>query len=304
MSTARVIPTRSSAVVESLRILLSDAIDYAGLFPPASLGMPAAAGNFARYLQGEFGWMLGRFVVPAERLMELEKLLKPNRARGWRVTALMGRNFKDDLKSIVQFHLKTGERAHVDAVEFKIATKDEINPILELLPHGIDSYAEVALRDDLAEQIEAIRMARLKAKVRTGGVNPGAFPRLQQVARFIAVCASAGVPFKATAGLHHPLRGVYAMTAAERGPHAPMHGFLNILLAAAAIKAGAMELQLPEILALRDGQAIAFHKDGVKLRNLKLTNRQLRETREQLAVAFGSCSFEDPIRDLEALKLL
>jgi len=147
-------------------------------------------------------------------------------------------------------------------------------------------------------------MARLKAKVRTGGVNPGAFPRLQQVARFIAVCASAGVPFKATAGLHHPLRGVYAMTAAQRGPHVPMHGFLNVLLAAAAVKAGAMELQLPEILALRDGQAFAFHKGGVTLRNLKLNNQQLRETREQLAVAFASCSFEDPVRDLEALKLL
>ncbi len=90
MSTAKVKAQPSSAVAESLRILLSDAIDYAGLFPPASLEMPAAAQNFARYLNGEFRWMLGRFVVPAERLLELEKLLKPNRARGWRVTALAG----------------------------------------------------------------------------------------------------------------------------------------------------------------------------------------------------------------------
>ena len=87
MSTARIRLQPSSAAVESLRILLSDAIDYAGLFPPASLDMPAAAENFARYLNCEFRWMLGRFVVPAERLAELEKLLKPNRARGWRVTA-------------------------------------------------------------------------------------------------------------------------------------------------------------------------------------------------------------------------
>ena len=165
MNAAKAKPQPSSAAIEPLRILLSDAVDYAGLFPPASLEMPAAAQNFARYLQGEFRWMLGRFVVPAERLLELEKFLKPNRARGWRVTALLGRAFKDDLKSIVQFHLKAGERAHVDAVEFKIAAKDEINPILELLPHGIDAYAEVALRDDLAEQIEAIRMARLRAKI-------------------------------------------------------------------------------------------------------------------------------------------
>ena len=304
MSTAKIKLQPSSAVMEPVRILLTDAIDYAGLFPPASLEMPAAVQNFARYLDGEFHWMLGRFVVPAERLLELEKLLKPNRARGWRLTALLGRSIKDDLKSIVQFHLKAGERAHVDSVEFKIATKDEISPILELLPHGINVYAEVALRDDLAEQIESIRLAGLLAKIRTGGSKASAYPRLQQVARFISVCASAGVPFKATAGLHHALRGVYPMTAAQRGPHVPMHGFLNILLAAAALKAGAMELQIPEMLALRDGEAIAFRKDGVTLRNIKLNNQQLRETREQLALAFGSCSFEGPVRDLEALGLL
>jgi hypothetical protein len=83
-----------------------------------------------------------------------------------------------------------------------------------------------------------------------------------------------------------------------------MHGFLNVFLAAAAVKAGAMELQLPEVLALRDAQALAFHKDGVTLRNIKLNNQQLRETRQQLALAFGSCSFEDPVRDLAALQLL
>ena len=304
MSTAKIKLPSPSAVVEPLRVLLTDAIDYAGLFPPASLEMPAAVRNFARYLDGEFHWMLGRFVVPAERLMELEKLLKPNRARGWRLTALLGRRIKDDLKSIVQFHLKAGERAHVDSVEFKIATKDELNPILELLPHGINVYAEVALRDDLAEQIEAIRLAGMLAKIRTGGTKASAYHRLQQVARFISTCASAGVPFKATAGLHHALRGVYPMTAAQRGPHVPMHGFLNVLLAAAALKAGAMELQIPEILALRNGEAFAFRKDGVMLRNIKLTNQQLRETREQLALAFGSCSFEGPVRDLEALGLL
>jgi hypothetical protein len=220
------------------------------------------------------------------------------------LTALLGRSIKDDLQSIVQFHLKAGERAHVDSVEFKIADKDEISPILELLPHGINVYAEVALRDDLAEQIEAIRLAGLLAKIRTGGTKASAYPRLQQVARFISTCASAGVPFKATAGLHHALRGVYPMTAAQRGPHVPMHGFLNVFLAAAAIKAGAVELQIPEILALRVGEAFAFHKDGVTLRNIKLNNQQLRETREQLALAFGSCSFEGPVHDLEALGLL
>jgi len=290
--------------LEPVRILLAEAIDYAGLFPPAALEMDAAVANFARYLAGGCHWMLGSFVVPAERLMELEPLLKKNRAHGWRISALLGCEFKQGLKSIVEFHLKAGERAHVDSVEFKIESRDELNPILELLPHNIQAYAELSVSGTLAEQIEAIRMARICAKIRTGGVTASGFPRLQQVARFISACALAGVPFKATAGLHHPLRGVYSLDGARRAPHVPMHGFLNILIAAAAAKAGAMELQLPEILAERGERAFAFHKHGLNWRRLKISNRQLREAREQVVMSFGSCSFDQPVEELRALELL
>ena len=290
--------------LEPVRILLAEAIDYAGLFPPAALEMDAAVANFARYLAGGCHWMLGSFVVPAERLMELEPLLKKNRAHGWRISALLGCEFKQGLKSIVEFHLKAGERAHVDSVEFKIESRDELNPILELLPHNIQAYAELSVSGTLAEQIEAIRMARICAKIRTGGVTASGFPRLQQVARFISACALAGVPFKATAGLHHPLRGVYSLDGARRAPHVPMHGFLNILIAAAAAKAGAMELQLPEILAERGERAFAFHKHGLNWRRLKISNRQLREAREQVVMSFGSCSFDQPVEEPRALELL
>jgi hypothetical protein len=306
-------------VLESVRTLLAEAIDYAGLFPPASLEMPAAVANFARYLAGDYHWMLGRFVVPAERLMELEPLLRKNRARGWRISVLLGREFKQGLKSIVEFHLKAGERAHVDSVEFKIESRDELTPILELLPQHLLAYAELSVSGKLAEQIEAIRLAGICAKLRTGGVNPGGFPRLQQVARFVSACALAGVPFKATAGLHHALRGVYPLnndpgcanaahavgpSKVRRAPHVPMHGFLNLLLTAAAVKAGAMELQLPELLAERGERAFTFNKHGVAWRSLKISNRQLLQAREQVIMSFGSCSFEEPVEELRRLELL
>lgn len=304
MSTIRAKLQPEAVVLEPVRLLLTDAIDYAGLFPPAALDMPAAVANFTRYLAGDYRWMLGRFVVPAERLMELEALLKENRARGWRLSVLLGPEFKQGLKSIVEFHLKAGERAHVASAEFKIETRDELNPILELLPHNIQAFAELPLSSKLPELLEAIRMARICAKIRTGGMTASNFPRLQQVARFISACALAGVPFKATAGLHHPMRGVYSINGARRAPHVPMHGFVNLLVAAAAAKAGAMELQLPEILAERGQQAFAFHKNGVSWRSLKISNRQLREAREQVIMSFGSCSFDQPIEELQALELL
>ncbi len=306
-------------VLESVRLLLAEAIDYAGLFPPASLEMPAAVANFARYLAGDYHWMLGGFVVPAERLVELEPLLRKNRARGWRISVLLGREFKQGLKSIVEFHLKAGERAHVGSVEFKIESRDELTPILELLPQHLQAYAELSVSGKLAEQIEAIRLAGICAKLRTGGVNPGSFPRLQQVARFVSACALAGVPFKATAGLHHALRGVYPLnndpgctnaahavgpSKVRRAPHVPMHGFINLFVAAAAVKAGAMELQLPELLAERGERAFAFNKHGVAWRSLKISNRQLLQAREQVIMSFGSCSFEEPVEELRRLELL
>ena len=42
------------------------------------------------------------------------------------------------------------------------------------------------------------------AKLRTGGVVPEAFPKSLDIIRFVRTCAAANVPFKATAGLHHP----------------------------------------------------------------------------------------------------
>jgi hypothetical protein len=304
MSTQRAKLQLEAVVLEPVRTLLGEAIDYAGLFPPASLDLATAVRNFALYLAGEHHWMLGRFVLPAERLMELEPLLRKSRARGWRLSVLLGRDAKAGLKSIVEFHLRAGERAHVDTIEFKIDTRDELQPIVELLPYSVQAFAELSVSGKVAEQIEALALARICAKIRTGGPTASGFPRLQQVARFISACTTAGVPFKATAGLHHPMRGIYSLNGKTRAPHVPMHGFLNLLVAAAAAKAGAMELQLPEILSERGAGAFAFHKSGISWRTLKLSNRQLRETREQMVLSFGSCSFEGPVEELRALELL
>ena len=48
----------------SLRALLTRTIDYAGLFPPASLDLEAALRNYAEYVRTPERWMLGAFVLP------------------------------------------------------------------------------------------------------------------------------------------------------------------------------------------------------------------------------------------------
>ena len=57
---------------KALRALMEGLIDYAGMFPPAGLDMAKAAANYQSYLDGEYGWAVGRFIVPAAQLSEAD----------------------------------------------------------------------------------------------------------------------------------------------------------------------------------------------------------------------------------------
>jgi len=63
-------PAPVRTVAASLRVLLDGMIDYAGLFPPASLDMMTCVTKYSRYLNGPWRWALGRFVLPVARLDE------------------------------------------------------------------------------------------------------------------------------------------------------------------------------------------------------------------------------------------
>ena len=55
------------AVSASLRALLDQAIDYAGMFPPCGLPLEPALRNQASYVRSSEAWMLNGFVLPVEQ---------------------------------------------------------------------------------------------------------------------------------------------------------------------------------------------------------------------------------------------
>src|SRR5438309_3327993 len=59
----------------SLRVLLTHSIDYAGMFPPCSLGLEPALKNQAEYVQSSDAWMLGAFVLPIQQFDATRQLL-------------------------------------------------------------------------------------------------------------------------------------------------------------------------------------------------------------------------------------
>jgi hypothetical protein len=288
----------------AIRALLTGAIDYAGLFPPASLSMHEAVRNYAGYARGADAWALGRFVVPISRLAELAAEARPfldGASQPWRLSALAGPSGADEWEQVEQDAIRN---AMVDAVELRARTVDDILRAAPKLPAHVEAFYEIPIGDDPAELIAAIAHVRAKAKVRTGGVTSDAFPSTEDLGRFIAACVRARVPFKATAGLHHPLRATYRLTYAPDSPRGEMFGFLNVLLAAAFAANGLPARDTTQLLAERDAAAFRFESDVVSWRGHRLTTRQVADVRGGIALSFGSCSFTEPIAELQQLGLL
>lgn len=257
-------------MTKSVRALLESLVDYAGMFPPAALSFEDALRAYRSYREGEHAWALGRFVVPAARAAEVP----------------------DDLPVSI---LATTEELtlirRADATfETKAASEADVTSIASAAA-GRKVYVEIAK----LELLDPIFHHRLRAKIRTGGVTPEAFPPIEQVALFISACAERRIPFKATAGLHHPLRCLKPLTYDSDAPTGVMHGFLNVFIAAA----------LPnfalQILSDENPRSFAFDDGGVWWRDRRITTEELVRTRRHFARSFGSCSFEEPIADMKEL---
>lgn len=305
--------TVTTQYMNSLFTLLRGVIDYAGLFPPAKLDMASAVSNYAEYLKGEYSWALGRFIVPVGRLEEFEthanSLLPRQGKEVWRISVLAGADASSEIQTVRFFNqrhqLGSNEgNAVIDAVEAKAANVPEIEAMAKAVGADVQLYVETPINTDPSELIGAMKRTGVKAKVRTGGATSDAFPTSNDLARFIMVCASHGVEFKATAGLHHPLRSAYPLTYEAGSPTGTMYGFLNVFLASAlARKASPLET-VRQLLEEQDYRAFAFDDDAIVWRKYRLDLEELRSTRTGLAHSFGSCSFTEPIDDLNTLGLL
>jgi hypothetical protein len=240
--------------------VLERLIDHAALFPPASMSLPDALAEDRRARESEHASLLNRFVVPAARLAELPAEHAP---------------LSVVLASVDDAELLEGAHG-VEAVELVLdgprpQSADLVASYRALQPLGVETYFELVLdeswRDSVPAAIGAVAAIGGRVKLRCGGAT---VPSVEQVALVIACCREAGVPFKATAGLHHPVR---------RGEE---HGFLN-LLAATAAPPGRLEA----ILAEEDPSAIDF-----------------ADADRSLFTSFGSCSWREPVDDLRELGLL
>ena len=294
-----------------IQALLTGLIDYAGLFPPAALEMPAAVKEYAEHLASPDRWMLGRLVVPVGRLDEFaaaaDPILPRDEQLAWHIAALPGPDLAAAGQAIGEFncrHAAAGAgRAVIDTVEFKVNAPDNVAAALGSMPPWLTAYVETPLDDSMDAILDAVKAHGARAKVRTGGVTTEAFPSSHALARFLVACARRDLPFKATAGLHHPLRGAYRLTYEPNPPQGTMFGFLNVFLAAALARQGGPGADVVALLEERDPHAFRTDSDAIRWRNHEFPTTALRSLRED-AVSFGSCSFREPTDELRTLAWL
>ncbi len=295
--------------MSAIRTLLQGSIDYAGLFPPAELDMPTALQNYAHYASGPSSWALGRFILPVSRLDELEVHLIRLPLRPidspWHLAALIGTNVEADVHAINAFNRRHDHgAAAIDSVEVKATSEATVGEIIETVPSTLETYIEVPVDPDPSNLIRSIGQGGRRAKVRTGGVTEEAFPRAPDLLRFLRATFDNAVPFKATAGLHHPLRATYRLTYAENSSMGRMFGFLNLMLAVAFLRSGMNDSDVLRVLEEDHSAAFQADDSGISWRSHRLGIEALRDARRLGMVSFGSCSFLEPIEDLQSLHLL
>ncbi len=290
--------------------VLAGLFDDASLFPPASWGMAEALREHARQRRGPRGWALGRFAVPVSRLDELAIQLERLPPAGlppepWRLTAIAGPEPAADVRLVREFAARYPSVARIESFEAVLRADGQAESLRRALPGEVALGLELpreAWRGSLLEsRLDAVEAARATAKLRAGGTRAADIPPAAEVLGFLEACARRRLAFKATAGLHHPVRGPAPLTYEPGSARATMHGYLNLLLAAAALWHGRPVGSARHLLESEDRRAFRFAAEAAHWRSLRFTAAELAEVRREFATAIGSCSFREPIAEFEAL---
>jgi hypothetical protein len=300
----------------SLRVLLTHAIDYAGMFPPCSLGLEPALKNQAEYVQSSDAWMLGAFVLPIQQFDATRQLLSQFDAQHpLRVAALGPKTARADaflealddadaaIRSLSRHNVDLISMSHLEMLmpdKVDVASLKEAKSILGDLPVFWEAPPDRAEQTIalLAEVNSDADSATFGYKLRTGGVTADAFPTSLQIAKALVTPATHQLPIKFTAGLHHPLRQY------REEVQTKMHGFLNVFGAAVLAAEHRWDANQTAIM-LEDENvgSFSFTDDFFAWREWRIDIKRL-QYRRRFVVSFGSCSFDEPREDLRRLNLL
>ncbi len=314
----------------SLSAFMHRLIDYAGLFPPSGLDMDTAISNFLSYRKSDAAPVLASFVIPAARLIELEQLTDEFAEQSPVPFSVITGKCDDSESCLAQVEkgLKQCRRfldthsgnTAIPVLEIKLPDDDPDEQELGKLCSSIRKAADAALNAPADIYFEPVRnqfwRARIDSltnvlqhmppgkgaknglKLRCGGVEAHMFPTIDQLAAGLHACLKRGVPFKGTAGLHHPVRHF------NDGVETKMHGFLNLFGAAVLGTVHKWnESEIARMLLDENAENFIFNASGFSWKEYSATHAQIRSVRTAQAASYGSCSLIEPLEDLQQLGL-
>jgi hypothetical protein len=298
--------------------LLTGAIDYAGLFPPANLELAPALRNYAEYIRSSEAWMLGPFILPvAEFDAAARDISQFENEYPLRVSALGPRTDNAEgflralsaaMEAIASFCGACGGRVSVEQFEMPLPpdpNADPLDGIRSRVDPNLATFWEAPPKS--AQQVIGVMAHHNRAnpgrnqlgfKLRTGGVKAEAFPASAEIAAVLMAAGNQQMPIKFTAGLHHPVRVFHPSVQTK------MHGSLNVL--GAGVLALEHQWNEPDIVRMLDDEdpgSFSFTDDSFAWRDCEISTAKIPE-RRALVTSLGSCSFDEPRDDLRALKFL
>jgi hypothetical protein len=279
----------------AIETLLSGLFDYAGLYPPASLGIRSAGNNYIEYSRGPHAWALGRFIVNLDRVAELRSIAGDS-FNQFRLSIIATES--SDWESLAT-QIRSG--APIETLEMKCSHAEDVERIASHIPRNVMTYFEVGIDAGGRAALKSIAAVGARAKIRMGGVVAESFPSVPEVVQMLQALADLRLTFKATAGLHHPLRSRRPLTYQPQSPTGIMHGFVNVCCAASLVYAAGEAGDAAALLEDEDPSAWRVTSDAIQWRDRSFAVDQLADVRKQFLISIGSCSFEEPVRDLQSL---
>jgi hypothetical protein len=266
--------------------------------------MADAVRQYDLYRRSADRWMLGRFVVAATRLQELGSAISTggitiDTGNPWTLSVVMGAHVPAELALIAAFQAEWEPQGVLaDSIEYKVASVGQVRTLGEQIPRSFRRYFEVPQVGPYGELVSAIRDVGAFAKVRTGGTTAELFPAAADLTTFLLAAVKRDVPFKATAGLHHPFRGSYPLTYLPDAERQSMYGFVNLLVATTELMRGG-EGETAEAILREEGRtAFACNDDGILWGGERYSAADLASAHERFFLGFGSCSFREPVDEL------
>ena len=287
-------------------------IDYAGVFPPASLDMRDAVAGYRRLRTSADRWVVGRFLTRASQLEQLAAVVTASldqREDPWSIGVVFDMSAGAASSLCLDFAAEMDPAMTIGAVEAKTSRSDHeaIAQVIEAtgaLDTDVAVFIELVRGASFAEQIDAVadnlrsRGRTGGAKLRCGGSDPDDFPTVEEVTDFVWAATNEGVPFKATAGLHQPVRHLDEDIGAWR------HGFVNILLASVAASEGEPRSVVEAIVAETDPESFSVTATAARWGQVFAAGSTIRRSRRNGFHAFGSCDLDEPIDALRTLDML